>query len=89
MKIKDGYLLREVAGQHVVLPVGEDLDMNVMITLNETGAFLWKQLEAETTKEQLVAAVLAEYDISEEAAGHHIDQFIAKLEAQDFLEDRH
>lgn len=40
MKLKDGFLLRQVAGQTVVLPVSGDLDLNMMITLNDTGAFL-------------------------------------------------
>ena len=40
MKLKEGFLLRNIAGQTVVLPAGADLDLNMMITLNETGAFL-------------------------------------------------
>jgi hypothetical protein len=62
MKLKEGFILQEVAGETVVLPVGEQLDMNMMITLNESGAFLWKQLEqaaeelhfAGVTREELV-----------------------------------
>jgi len=40
MKIKDGFILRSVAGQTVVLPTGDELDLNMMITLIETGTFL-------------------------------------------------
>ena len=47
MKLKDGFILREVAGQIVVLPSGEDLDLNMMITLNGTGKFIWTLLENE------------------------------------------
>ena len=47
MKLKDGFLLREVAGQIVVLPTGEDLDPNMMITLNSTARFLWERMEQE------------------------------------------
>ena len=47
MKLKEGFLMRQVAGQTVVLPSGDELDLNMMITLNDTGAFLWKQLEQE------------------------------------------
>ena len=57
MKIKDGFLLRQVAGQTVVLPVGGDLDLNMMITLNDTGAFLWEKLQAEIDEDGLVAAL--------------------------------
>ena len=62
MKIKNGFMLYEVAGSYVVVPAGnETLDFNGMVTLNETGAFLWKQLEQACTQEQLVQALLQEY----------------------------
>ena len=44
MKIKEGFVLRQVAGQNIVLSTGNELDMNMMITLNDTGAFLWEHL---------------------------------------------
>lgn len=50
MKIKEGFILRTIAGQHVVVPTGQHLDLSLMITLNETGAFLWEKLQVETTK---------------------------------------
>ena len=59
MKIKDGFLLRQVAGQTVVLPVGGDLDLNMMITLNDTGAFLWTCLQHDTTPEELTGRLVA------------------------------
>ena len=85
MKLKDGFILREVAGQTVVLPVGGDLDMNMMITLNETGAFLWKQLENENDEAGLVAALLAEYDVDEATAKTAVEGFVAKLNENGFL----
>ena len=52
MKIKEGYLLREVAGSNIVVPVGSgNMDFSGVITLNEVGSFIWKQLEKDTTKE--------------------------------------
>ena len=85
MKIKDGFLLREVAGQTVVLPAGADLDLNMMITLNETGAFLWERLQQETDEAALVAALLAEYDVDEARASAAVAAFVKKLEANNFL----
>ena len=87
MKLKDGFILREVAGQTVVLPVGGDLDLNMMITLNETGAFLWKQLENENDEAGLVTALLAEYDVDETTAKNAVEGFVAKLNKNDFLEN--
>lgn len=55
IKIKEGFLLRKVAGDHVVVPVGEAGKVfHGMIRLNDTGAFLWEQCRKETTKEQVL-----------------------------------
>lgn len=85
MKIKDGFILRSVAGQTVVLPTGDELDLNMMITLNETGTFLWEHLQAETDEKALVAALLDEYDVDAETAAAAVAGFVAKLENNGFL----
>lgn len=85
MKLKDGFILRTVAGQTVVLPTGEDLDLNMMITLNDTGAFLWEKLQAEIDEDGLVAALLAEYDVDKETAHKSVQAFVAKLNENGFL----
>ena len=85
MKLKDDSILRNIAGQTVVLPSGGDLDLNMMITLNETGAFLWERLQQETDEAALVAALLAEYDVDEARASAAVTAFVQKLEANGFL----
>lgn len=86
MKLKDGFVLRTVAGETVVIPTGEDMDLNMMITLNDTGRFLWEQLQQEKTAEQLVEATLAQYEVSAEDAAKYIAEFTAKLNEHGFLE---
>lgn len=85
MKIKDGFLLRQVAGQTVVLPCGDVLDLNMMITLNDTGAFLWERLQTETDEAALVAALLGEYDVDRETAQKSVSAFVKKLSDNGFL----
>jgi len=85
MKIKEGYLLRQVAGQSVVLPADDALNLNMMITLNDTGAFLWKQLENEADENKLVAALLQEYEVDEETAHSCVAEFVKKLNDHGFL----
>lgn len=85
MKIKEGFLLRQVAGKNVVLPGGGDLDLNIMITLNDTGAFLWKQLQTETDEDGLVVALLGEYDVDEATARSAVTTFVKKLNDNGFL----
>ena len=85
MKLKDGFILREVAGQTIVLPSGDDMDLNMMITLNDTGRFLWKLLTEETDEPALVAALLGEYDVDKETAQIAVSAFIVKLNENGLL----
>ena len=84
MKIKEGFILREVAGDTIVMP-GGDIELNGMITLNETGAFLWKLLETETTEEELARAIVKEYSVDEETAAAAVHNFVEKLKEHEFL----
>jgi hypothetical protein len=78
-------MLRTVSGQTVVLPVSGDLDLNMMIKLNDTGRFLWEQLQKETTVDEVVKAVLKTYDIEETAAKNYVEAFVKELEKNGFL----
>lgn len=81
MKIKDDFYMKEVAGLNVVVATGETAEnMNSMINLNETATFLWKQLESDITKEELIQKLTQEYDVDYERASKSVDNFIAKLD---------
>lgn len=85
MKIKDGFVLREVAGDVVVLPSG-DLEINAMITLNESAAFLWRKMQEEITVDQLVQAVVESYpDVDAATAKLAVEGFVEQLKENDFL----
>lgn len=87
MKIKEGFKLRKVAGNYIVIATGKaSREFNGMINLNEVGAFLWQCLEKNSTKEQLVQALLNEYDVSEEIAIKDVDAFVAKIEGAKLVE---
>lgn len=80
MKIKEGFVLREVAGNFIVVAIGESVkQFNGVINLNETGAFLWKALEKGATEEQLVDTLLAEYEVEKEIAEKDVKAFVEKL----------
>lgn len=85
MKLKNGFILRDVGGECVVVPSGADIDLNGMITLNATAKTLWQQLEQEADTADLVAALLAEYEVDEATARAAVDRFIATLKENDFL----
>lgn len=81
MKIKDGFMLRRVAGSYVVVAYGERaVDFNGMITLNDTGAFLWEKLSQGLSRDEAVREMLEVYDIDEKTAQNDVDGFIKKLE---------
>lgn len=86
MKLKEGFMLKEVAGSYIVIPVGQ-LDFTAMITVNETGAFLWEQLMDGATPEELTANMVREYDIDEATAKRDIDGFLKILADNKLLED--
>ena len=80
MKITDGFILREVAGNFIVVAVGNAVkDFNGVITLNEVGAFLWKKLEGGATEEDLVDALLSEYEVEKDVAEADVKKFVDKL----------
>lgn len=87
MKISDGYLLRSVAGKNIVVSVGAEVNFNGMLTLNDTGVFFWNLLQKDITKEQMLEAVLNEYDVSAQEASADIDAFIGKLRENKILEN--
>lgn len=85
MKLKENFMLRQVAGTWVVMPVGAAaLDFNGMLTLNETGAFLWQALQ---DGKDPVDALLAEYDVSREQAAADVEEFLESLRKAGCLED--
>ena len=87
MKIRNGFKLRKVGGQNVVVAVGAaSRDFNGIIKLNETGAFLWELLKSERTPEELTEALLAEYDIDRETAAVDVETFVERLSRAELLD---
>lgn len=77
MKIKAGYLIREIAGAYVVVPAGEQVsEFNGLMTLNETAAFIWNILVNGSDEDGLVSALLSEYDIDEATARADVQKII-------------
>ena len=69
MQIKPGFAMRKIAGSNIVVPVGAaSSDFNGMITLNDTGAFLWNCFLQPTTEAQVVEALMHEYEVERQRA---------------------
>lgn len=86
MKIKDGFILREVAGSYLVVAVGDAVkNFSGIINLNETGAFLWKLAEKKVDQQEMVDALTAEYDVTKEVAEKDVKAFIDKLKEMEII----
>ena len=87
MKISNKFVLRQVAGTWIVLPVAEKtVNFNGMLTLNESGIMLWQLLEKGSTREALAEALTNEYDVTYAEALADVDEYIDKLERSGCLE---
>ena len=80
MEIKLNFVLREIAGETLLVPTGKTaLNLNGMLTLNEAGAEIWKLLPEVRDEEELVIRLLQEYDVSEETLRADVSEFLDRL----------
>ena len=88
MKINENFLLREVAGNAVVVPVGDAADrFSGMIKLNETAAFIWRALEKDCEVADAVDALCAEYGVDKETAERDVLSLIDTLRQAGILDN--
>ena len=86
MRIKEGFVLREVAGQNVVIATGEaSKSFHGMIKLNETGRVIWEGLAAGKSNERIAADLTAAYDVSAEQAASDVAAFVKQASDQGFM----
>ncbi|MBR5245927.1 MAG: PqqD family protein [Clostridia bacterium] len=80
MKIKKEMILREIAGENILVPgANAVLELNGLFVVTETGAFIWKNLTLVESEEELVEKMLDEYEIGKETAEKDIAEFLNKL----------
>lgn len=87
MKIKNDFIVKEISGSTVVIPVGNRVaDFNGMLKLNETGVFLFNLLKNDTTIDVLVQNLVDEYEVTKEKANEDVITFVNKLKEADIIE---
>ena len=87
MKIKEGFVLREIAGEYVVIALGSaSLIFNGMIKLNESGCLIWKKLCDGCEREELIETVLSEYDVPRQTVEADVDRILDLLKGANILE---
>lgn len=87
MKIKDGFALRSVGGVDIIVAIGKRTkDINGVITLNKTGAFIAKDLFGGKDKEQTLSEYSDFFGVSAEEAANDYDSFLKKIEEAGIVE---
>lgn len=76
--IKQGYIVREVAGEFIAVPIDSSCGTNIII-LNPVSKLLWEELREEKTFEELLDTILKNYDVSKEEAEADLKDFIMQL----------
>lgn len=88
MKAIQDVVLREIAGEHILIPTGQAaLRIHGMINLSESGLVLWNRLQSDCTEQALVDAILAEYDVDRETAAADVRAFVAQMTEVGLLEE--
>ncbi|MDO4943444.1 MAG: PqqD family protein [Lachnospiraceae bacterium] len=87
MKINKEFVLREIAGDYILVPVGNTaMEFNGLITLNEVSALLWEKMQNEVSLEQLIDAVLEEYEVDRTTATQDVEEFVDRLKETKILD---
>ena len=73
MKAKEGFVLRSVVGEYILMPVDDTiLQFDGAVLLNEVSAFVWNQIQTPISKADLLKSILDEFEVEEERYGLHI-----------------
>lgn len=87
MRASKDLILREIAGEYILIPVGKAaLRLHGMINLSESAAFLWKRLQNDATEEQLVDALLEEYDVDRQTALSDVAELLELMRTAGVIE---
>jgi hypothetical protein len=87
MNIKKRLLKRQIAGDAFLVPVGKEIyDSNGLFFLTEVGEFIWDRLAEADGAEDILRAILEEYDVEESVARQDLEAFFEKLRALDIID---
>ncbi len=86
MKIRDGYLLRKVGSDHIVVTVGKaSEEFRGMIKLNDTAAFIWKAISDGLETEQIVEKLTEQYEVSQADAEQAVLSMVKNMKDNGIL----
>ena len=87
MTASKNYILRDIAEEHALVPIGSAAGLNGIVTLNDSGCFVWSLLLSGASEEELTEAVMREYDVDRDTAASDIARFVGTLRGAGAIED--
>ena len=88
MKTKGEYVLREIGGDFILVPIGTTaMNMNGLITVDEVGVLIWKGLDSGKSEKEILEEILNEYEVSEDVARADLREFLEKLKKAGLAEE--
>lgn len=88
MKAKSGFVMRTVIDEYIIMPTDANIDrFEGAVVLNEVSALVWKKLQENVTREELLEAVLNEFDVSRETAEKDLDTLLKRFTEYDLIEE--
>lgn len=86
MKIKKEFILREIVGDIVLVPINKSTSkFDGLITMNEIGKFIWENIESAKDEDELLQKILDEYEVDRDVAKADLDEFLGKLKEIDII----
>jgi hypothetical protein len=88
MKTNKGVIYRNIAGEHVLIPVGSiAMDQNGIFVMTELGGQIWQMLEGGATKEEIITALLKEYEVEESRLRADVEDFLQRMIDKNLIEE--
>lgn len=87
MKIKGRFTVQSIGNEYYAIPLSGSTKNSLMLSLNESGAFLFKRLINGDTEDGLVSALLSEYDVSKDKAVSDVSAFIERMKKAELLDE--
>ena len=89
MKFKKGYRLRSLGQEFILVAEGLDtVDFSRMISMNESAAFLWNEVEGKDFDAEMLVTLLTDnYDITRETAQNDVAALLESWSAAGLIEE--
>lgn len=88
MKAKSGFVLRNIVDEYILMPTGDNIGkFKGTLLLNEVSAYIWEKLQNPVSRDDLLAAIISEYEVSEEIAAKDLDVLLTQLREFGVIED--